>query len=113
MIETLAGEFAGAIDTHACDTRTGTFEYGLAIKPEHQRQGYAGEAIRLVLRHYFRELRFQKVTVHIYAFNEASLELHRKLGFKEEGRLRRMVCTGGQFHDEFIFGLTREEFEAW
>jgi len=112
VIETLDGQFAGAIDTHGCDRRVGFFQYGVAVRPEHTRRGYASEAIFLVLRHFFRELRYQKANVHVYAFNEASIELHRKLGFREEARLRRMVYTNGQFYDEFIFGLTAEEFDA-
>jgi RimJ/RimL family protein N-acetyltransferase len=48
----------------------------------------------------------------VYAFNEASLRLHEKLGFRQEGCLRRMIFTRGAFHDEFILGLLAEEFEA-
>jgi RimJ/RimL family protein N-acetyltransferase len=44
--------------------------------------------------------------------NEASIQLHRKLGFVEEGRRRRQVFFNGKFHDDVLFGLTREEFEA-
>ena len=101
----------GAIDTHTCDPRNGTFQYGVTIRREHARKGYASEAIRLVLRYFFHELRYQKVNVEIYGFNEASVKLHRELGFREEGRLRRMVYTGGAYHDSIMLGMTREEFE--
>jgi RimJ/RimL family protein N-acetyltransferase len=114
VIENLAGEMVGTLNTHACDTRQGTFRYGVALRREHWRRGYASEAVQLVLAYFFRELRYQKVNVEIYAFNEASLKLHQKLGFQEEGRLRRMVYTGGVYHDAVILGLTAEEFEeAW
>ena len=112
VIENLDGEFVGVINPHDCDARNGTFKYGLAIRREHQRRGYASEAIRLVLRYYFQELRYQKVTVDVYDYNEASIRLHEKLGFQHEGRLRRMVFTQGAYHDSLILGLTREEFEA-
>ena len=112
VIETLAGDFVDTLNTHTCDPRVGTFQYSLGIKRDHWRNGYASEAIWLVLGYFFRELRYQKVNAHVYAFNEPSLQLHRKLGFREEGRLRRMVYTGGQHHDEVIFGLTAEEFGA-
>jgi len=111
-IETHAGELVGVIGTHGCDPRNGTFAYGVAIRVEHQRQGYASDAIRVVLRHYFDELRYQKVTVRVYSFNDASIRLHERLGFQREGRLRRMVYTRGQFFDELVFGLTSDEFAA-
>ena len=110
MIETLDGAPAGTINTHSCDPRHGTFGYGLAIAPEHWRRGFASEAICLVLAYYFRELRYQKATAHVYAFNEASIRLHEKLGFQLEGQLRRMVFTDGAYHDELVFGVTAEEF---
>ncbi len=110
MIETLAGEAVGTINTHHCDSRYGTFEYGLAIAREHWNHGYASQAVRLVLAYYFGELRYQKCTVHVYDFNPASLHLHEKLGFTQEGRLRRMIYTEGMYHDEFVLGMTAEEF---
>jgi RimJ/RimL family protein N-acetyltransferase len=110
VIESLDGDFAGSIDTHACEPRSGTFEYGIAIQRQYWRKGFASEAIRLVLAYFFGELRYQKVTVHVYEFNEPSLRLHQKLGMCQEGRLRRMIYTAGAYHDEIIFGMTAEEF---
>lgn len=110
VIESLDGQFAGTINTHSCDQRSGTFKYGLAVREAHQRKGYASEAIRLVLRYFFAELRYQKCTAHVYSFNDPSIQLHERLGFQLEGRLRRMVYTDGQYHDEIIFGITAEEF---
>lgn len=111
VIENFDGEAVGTLNTHRCDPRNGTFEYGVAVSSEHRRRGYAGDAIRLVLAYFFRELRYQKANVSVYAFNDASLALHRSLGFREEGRLRRMIYTNGRYHDEIILGVTAEEFD--
>ena len=111
VVETLAGELVGTINTQRCDSHNGTFSYGVAIAAAQQHKGYASEAILLVLRYCFRELRYQKVTVNVYSFNEASIRLHERLGFTLEGRLRRMHYTNGQFYDELYFGMTAEECE--
>jgi RimJ/RimL family protein N-acetyltransferase len=111
-IENAAGELVGTLNTHGCERRCGTFSYGVAIFRPHWRKGYAAEAIRIVLRYYFEELRYQKCTVSVYAFNQASLQLHARLGFQVEGRLRRMIYTGGAYHDEFRLGITAEEFAS-
>lgn len=112
IVDVATDKPVGTINTFACDPRHGTFGYGLAIAREHWRKGYASEAICLVLAYYFRELRYQKVTAHVYAFNDGSIRLHEKLGFRLEGRLRRQVYTDGAYHDELIFGLTTDEFAA-
>lgn len=67
--------------------------------------------IRMVLRYYFFELNYQKVTPHVYSFNEASISLHEKMGFVREGQLRSMIYTNGVFFDEIHFGMKKEEFE--
>ena len=112
QIETLAGELVGTINTNNCEPHNGTFSYGLGINDAARRQGYASEAIKLLLSYYFFELRYQKVTVQVYSFNEPSIKLHQKLGFLQEGRLRRMIYTGGAYHDVFLFGLTIDEFAS-
>jgi len=100
----------GDLGVHDADPRVGTFSYGINIKREEQRKGYASEAILLLLRYYFQERRYQKVTATVYSFNEASIRLHEHLGFQLEGRLRRMVYTDGDYHDQVLYGLTVEEF---
>jgi RimJ/RimL family protein N-acetyltransferase len=110
VIENETGEVIGDLTTHNCDARVGSFSYGITIRREHRRNGYAAEAITLALRYYFRELRYQKATVTVYSFNEASARLHESLGFQLEGRIRRTVFTGGQHCDELVYGLTAEEF---
>jgi RimJ/RimL family protein N-acetyltransferase len=66
--------------------------------------------VLLVLRFMFDERRFQKCEARVYDYNSASISLHRKLGFVEEGRLRRHLFLAGEYRDEFIFGMTVEEF---
>jgi RimJ/RimL family protein N-acetyltransferase len=111
-IATLDAALVGAIHIQSCDLRNGTFSYGIALFPPHQGKGYGSEAIRLVLRHYFRDRGYQKCTIEVYSFNEASIRLHERLGFTLEARLRRMTYTQGTFHDALRYGITREEFEA-
>jgi RimJ/RimL family protein N-acetyltransferase len=102
----------GSISTHNCDSRNGTFSYGIDIAPEQRGKGYARAAIRLVLKYYFDELRYQKVTVPVHADNAASIQLHEKLGFTREGTLRRMFFTQGKFVDVHWYGMTVEEFKT-
>jgi RimJ/RimL family protein N-acetyltransferase len=100
----------GSIDTHSCNSRNGTFSYGIHIDPDYRGKGYAAEAIHLILRYYFEELRYQKVTVPVHSDNESSIRLHERLGFKEEGRHRNMLFTRGSFIDVLWYGMTIDEF---
>lgn len=107
LVKDLEGRYVGSIGTFDCDRRVGAFKYGLRILRPFWRRGYARDAISIVLRYYFHELRYQVI---VYAFNGRSQRLHEGLGFRLEGRLRRTAYTNGRLHDELYFGLTREEF---
>jgi RimJ/RimL family protein N-acetyltransferase len=103
---------AGMILTHHVDRLNGTFEYGVAIGSPYQRRGYAAEAIALVLRYMFQERRFHKCDIQVFASNAASVALHRRLGFVEEGRRRESRYAGGAYDDIVLFGMTRAEFDV-
>lgn len=111
VIENHDRQKVGFINSFDLERRHGTFKYATIIRRPFWSKGYAQEAVKIVFRYYFRELRYQKVNATVYAFNERSIQFHYKFGFKLEGRLRRTVYTNGQFFDTLNFGLTSEEFD--
>lgn len=110
IIENQEGHAVGCINTFGCSRKAGTFKYGLGVVRDFWGKGYAKEAIKIVLKYYFLELRYQKVNVHVYSFNDRSMKLHESLGFQCEGRVRRAIYTNGSYHDEVLYGMTIEEF---
>lgn len=103
-------EVIGVISAHHTDSRNGTFQFGVAIREEFQRKGYASEAIILLLRYFFDELRYQKCHVDVHGWNKGSMGLHEALGFTKEGQIRRANYAMGHYHDKHIYGITIEEF---
>jgi RimJ/RimL family protein N-acetyltransferase len=103
-------QIVGGVNSHTVNMINGTFRFGISIADEHKGNGYAGEAVLLLMRYMFEERRFQKCGSEVHSYNTPSLALHRKLGFVEEGRLRREVFVGGGFHDTVLLGMTVEEF---
>ncbi|MFJ3779383.1 GNAT family N-acetyltransferase [Streptomyces sp. NPDC090075] len=76
---------------HDADPNMGWFECGVTMGVDHRRKGYAAEAVGMLLRFMFAERRYHRCEARILAHNTASLALHRRLGFAEEGRLRDRV----------------------
>ncbi|MET9699911.1 GNAT family protein [Streptomyces sp. NPDC006529] len=104
------GEIVGTVGSHHAEPRAGWFEYGVTMGAGHRRKGYAAEAVVMLLRFMFAERRYHKCGARIFAHNEASLALHRRLGFVEEGRLRDHVFSGGRHHDLVVMGMLAGEF---
>lgn len=111
VIETLAGDVVGWANLRDWQNRAGTFTFAVRIYRAHQHHGYATDACRILLRYGFTELRCQKANSVTIESNTASIRLHQRLGFREEGRLRRNCFTAGKYWDEICFGLLREEFD--
>jgi RimJ/RimL family protein N-acetyltransferase len=110
-IETLASELVGVITLHSRDEKNGRFSFGVRVYRPYRRQGYATEAVRILLRYGFHERRYQKANSACLEINTESIRLHQTLGFREEGLRRRHVYTNGRYYDDILFGLTREEFD--
>ena len=110
-IETLESELIGGINIHSMDQKNGTFETGSRIYRAYRGKGYGFEAKVLVLRYAFYEMRFQKYNIRCVDTNEPMIHHAERLGCQREGRIRRHIYMNGQYHDELIFGLTREEFD--
>jgi len=110
-IESLQGEYVGGINLNSIDYRNGTFSAGIRIYRPFRNNGYGEEAFRIVLRYAFLERRLQKCNSGCVSINEPSMELHRRIGFKEEGLRRQCFFMNGRYYDGLLLGLTKEEFE--
>jgi len=109
-IENLEGDFVGTANINDVDQRNGTFSFAIRVFSDHRRKGFAKDAFTLLLKYGFNECRFLKANSVTIDFNSASVEMHKALGFKIEGRRRNNIYTNGKYHDEVLFGMTKEEF---
>ncbi len=75
-------------DIDLCDIKQGdNAESGVMIaEPAYRKKGYASEALRLLLDYGFSKFNLKKVTAFVLHFNDPSIALHKRLGFKEKGR---------------------------
>jgi len=109
-IESLDQQIVGFANIRDWTNRAGTFTFGIRIFNAYQRQGFALDAAKIILRYGFFELRCQKANSSTIETNVKSIAFHQKLGFQAEGRIRRNDFTDGHYYDALLFGLTVEEF---
>lgn len=111
-LETHEQAYAGLATIHSIDERHGTFGFSVLVDRQYRKRGYAEDAVQLILKYGFLERRFHKCDSSCASYNTASTQLHRKLGFIQEGRLREKYFYNGEHHDELLFGMTLEEYHA-
>ena len=110
-MENFDGVTVGWVTLHSRDQKNGTFGFGVAVYRDHRGHGYAVDGVRIVLKYGFWEQRYQKCNSMCLHTNDASIRIHQKLGFIQEGRIRRTCFSNGQYYDDVLFGMTREEFD--
>jgi RimJ/RimL family protein N-acetyltransferase len=111
-MENLDSVTVGWATLHSRDQKNGTFGFGVAVYRDYRGHGYAVDAVRILLKYGFWEQRYQKCNSVCFHTNEASIRMHEKLGFIREGLIRRNCFFNGKYHDDVLFGMTREEFDA-
>jgi RimJ/RimL family protein N-acetyltransferase len=74
-------------------------------------KGYAFQATLLMLNHVFNELGLNRFYGYWLASHLPSINLALKIGFSEEGTLRKNVFKLGEFHDTKILSILKSEFD--
>jgi RimJ/RimL family protein N-acetyltransferase len=105
------GKTIGIVSISDIDFVSGNGELGVMISDVNVRgMGLATEACILMLDYAFGELRLHRVTVRVAPDNEPSLQLFRKLGFIQEGRMREVMRRRDCYCDLLLFGLLEDEY---
>lgn len=79
-------------------------------EPEFRTGPYVLEAMSLLLRIAFLRLNLRIVKSSFAASNEASKTIHDVFGFKEAGRIERLLWDRGCYVDNVIASLNRSEW---
>ena len=85
------GEVAGTLRPFVRPDRETAMQLGYVLCPAHRRRGYAAEALEAFIRLLFDELSYDAVTAEVLPFNEPSIRLLEKLGFRREGTHGELV----------------------
>jgi RimJ/RimL family protein N-acetyltransferase len=79
---------------------------------ENRGMGNGTEAIILLLDYAFNRVNLHRVYLRTSPHFIEAISVYRKLGFKEEGRLREHYFSNGNYQDKILFGILREEFRS-
>jgi len=116
VIEAVEGDSTkpiGNCGLHQINPKDCNALFGIVIgEKDYWSKGYGLEAARLLIDYGFQQLNLHRISSYAFAFNERSIKLHKKLGFREEGRLRQATFKNGQYHDHVQFGILREEWRG-
>ena len=83
---------------------------GYSLDEKFTGRGIATEAVGLMLKLAFEELRLHRVEAYIAPDNIPSIKVIEKNDFKQEGLLRKLLYINGQWIDHYLYALLDEEY---
>jgi len=75
-------------------------------------QGFGTDAVRALLRHAFETLNLNRVALRVFETNLRAIQVYKKIGFIEEGRLRQDHFIDGQYVDVLLMGILCVEWKS-
>lgn len=102
------GELYGAIAL-SNNKRFNQGEIAYWIGERYWGNGYATESAQSILRFAFEEKKLHKVFARYFSSNPASGQVMKKIGMKQEGRLKDHVIKDGTYKDLVYYGIINEK----
>ncbi|KGL62970.1 acetyltransferase (GNAT) family protein [Polaribacter sp. Hel1_85] len=81
---------------------------GILIHPDFQQNGFATEALSLLINYSFSILDLHQLFANITSDNSKSISLFTKHNFKKVGIKKDWILSEGKFKDEILFQLIKD-----
>jgi RimJ/RimL family protein N-acetyltransferase len=98
---------------HVLHMGTGTkqLEVGYTLVPDERGKGYGTEALAIMVDYLFLSKDIMRIQAQTDQRNSASQKVLEKAGFKKEGTLRNNFFMRGEWTDDYIYSIIREEWK--
>ncbi|AUC83788.1 GNAT family N-acetyltransferase [Polaribacter sp. ALD11] len=80
---------------------------GILIHPDFQKNGYASEALSVLINYAFSHLNLHQLYANITSDNSKSISLFTKHKFEKVGVKKEWILSEGKFKDEILFQLIK------
>lgn len=88
-------------------------DFGIFVgEPNLRGKGIGKKATKEMLKHGFYDMNLNRIQLKVLENNRHALNLYSKIGFKEEGLLRKSIFKNNEFHNLIIMSILRHEFDC-
>jgi RimJ/RimL family protein N-acetyltransferase len=107
-----SGELIGDCGFRVLEAEPRQAEFGIALAPEYQFNGYAAEALRALLDYLLFTLAKHRVTGSVDPRNIRSIRLMQKVGMRQEAHFVRSFWFKGEWVDDMIFAMLASDWKS-
>jgi len=102
----------GTIGVHDIDRVNRHAKIGYWIDRDHEGKGIVTTSCRILLAYLFDTMELNRVQINCNVDNSRSRAIPEKLGFTYEGILREVELLRGEFRDQAVYSLLKQEWLA-
>ena len=104
------GNLVGDLAIHTLSQDINQVEIGFTLNPVYQNKGFGIEVVRSLLEYIFKVLNKHRVIAITDVRNKPSIKLLEKVGMRKEGHFIKNAWNKGEYTDEYLFALLKEEW---
>ncbi len=105
-------EFIGTQRIGHIDWRAGIGDIGVLIGDKSAwGKGFATQAVSVACKYAFSTLSLRRLTGGTPETNTAMAECFKRIGFQQEGKLRKHLLINGEYCDHILYGLMKEDYQ--
>lgn len=106
--EKATGNTIGMIDLFDFNPQHKRAGVGIALDSNYRKNGFASEALSLLIEHAFSILHLHQLYASMTKDNSSSIQLFEKLNFQKAGIKKDWISTKDGFKDELFYQLLNE-----
>jgi len=112
MAITVDGRIAGSIGMMRMeDIYRKNVEVGYFVGEEYWGKGVATSALHQYVEYVFKTFDITRLCAPVIEHNRASQRVLEKVGFRKEALHVKSIFKNGQYHNEVVYALLKEEFQ--
>jgi [ribosomal protein S5]-alanine N-acetyltransferase len=108
IADTGTNRAVGAIGLGLRDLSAGRAIIGYAVSPLHRGRGIASSALKALTSYAWTIPGLHRIELYIEPWNDASIHVAEKCGYRSEGLLRSHQEIGGTRRDMLLYAATRD-----
>ena len=93
------------------ELESGMQEIGYSIVSNERGKGYCTDVVKVIVDYLFLTKPLVRIQAHTNVKNKASQRVLEKAGFKKEGIVRKRIFVRGDWRDEFLYSILREDWK--
>jgi RimJ/RimL family protein N-acetyltransferase len=105
-------ELIGDCGIHSLENDPNQVEIGITLKQKHQGYGYATEALKVIFRYIFDDLKKHRIFASVDPNNQTSIRLLERMKMRKEAHFIESIRLRDRWRDDIVYAILAREWNT-